>query len=180
MGLHYLDIFAIAVLLIGMIRGLRVGIVGAALAIVGMVLAIYLSIQLHHEVALWLKDHLEALGKWTGGVAFLLIFVVTLTVFHYGVLLITRLLDATPLGMLNRVAGGLFFMAGMAMVVGAIAWGLVQYGWVDARSYADTVVFKPMVMLGEKLVTLAMEGGLFDRMDQLWKEISHAMQSSPA
>ena len=178
MNLHFLDIAAMVILLIGFIRGMRVGIVGSALALLGMVLGVYLAVQLHHEVALWLKDQWGALGKWQGGVAFLLVFIGVLILFHFLVGLLTRLLDATPLGIMNRLAGALFFMGGMAVVTGSLAWGLVQYGWLEPAVYADTILFEKMVRLGQWAVTQAVESGFFDRMEQLWKDISVAVQST--
>jgi membrane protein required for colicin V production len=117
MGLNYIDIILSVPMAIGMVRGLFKGFIKEVLGLTGIILGIAASYYYSGDLAAYLRISLENAGKWLDIISYLVLFSVTVI----GVNLLARYLTSVSqmiaLGLVNRIAGGMFGLAKVILVM---------------------------------------------------------------
>lgn len=115
--MNYLDIIISAPVIIGIIIGLKRGVVKEVFAIVGIVLGIFAARAFAGDAAVWMQ---QQVSNWDINllrpIAAFTIFVLVAVVCNLLAYLLTKLFKLISLGWLNRLIGGLF---------GAVKWMLI-------------------------------------------------------
>lgn len=106
--MNWLDILLLLLVGLGFVKGLFDGVVKQVVSLIAFVAAVLLC----SEAAAWLRGYLLAL-EWfpENGItvlSYVLGFVLILVLFNLAGYLISRLIDTTPLSILNHLGGGLF------------------------------------------------------------------------
>lgn len=161
MNLTILDIVLIIPLLIGLLRGLFRGLIAEIASLVGLVggvlLAFYLSEDFYQQlVALTGREGIEMRVA-----AFLLIFIIVALVINQLSKLLTKLMDAIALGVVNHLLGGVIGLGKWLVVV------LVLVYFVD-NMQRDTPLFQQSTLEESKVYTrlAVMSQGLSKYIDQ--------------
>lgn len=104
--MNWLDIFLLTLAGFGFLKGLFDGVVKQVVSLIAFIAAVLLCA----EVAMWLRGYVLALGWFPESgvtvISYILGFVSVLLVFNIAGCWISRLVDATPLSVLNHVGGG--------------------------------------------------------------------------
>ena len=112
--MNWLDITLLCLAGIGVVKGLFDGVIKQVVSLIALVVAIFCC----GKVAAWLKEYILALGWFPEeGVAVLSYvagFILILGVFVLAGEVVTRIVGATPLSVINHLCGGLF---GLLVVV---------------------------------------------------------------
>ena len=149
--MNYLDIIISAPVIIGIIIGLKRGVVKEVFAIVGIVLGIFAARAFAGDAAVWMQ---QQVSNWDINllrpIATFTIFVLVAVVCNLLAYLLTKLFKLISLGWLNRLIGGLF---------GAVKWILILAVIVTCIDMLDGILhfIKPEQKENSVLYPLAIQ-----------------------
>lgn len=102
------DLVIVIIALLGLIDGLRKGLMQTIGSIAGVVCGIFAAKALSYMVAPYISLLFESAGQQVVQViSFVVLFVLTVILFRFVAILLSKLLKMVMLGWLNRLAGGL-------------------------------------------------------------------------
>jgi len=113
--MNTLDIIILVILIIFVIRGLFRGLIQEVLSLIAVVLAVYLAANYQHLLVPYLEPYITTEMVVTG-LAYALIFVVTLVVFWLLAKLVRSVLEISMLGWVDRTTGGVFGLLEGALI----------------------------------------------------------------
>ena len=106
--MNWLDILLLLLVGLGFVKGLFDGVVKQVVSLIAFIAAVLFCA----EAAAWLRGYILALGWFPENgvtiVSYVLGFTLILVLFNLAGYLISRLVDTTPLSLLNHLGGGLF------------------------------------------------------------------------
>jgi len=150
MGL--LDIAIGLLLAWGLWRGLANGLILELAAIAALIAGIYGTVHFSGITADYLSQKLD----WAEGnlrvAAFIITFLGIVFLVHWAGKLLTKVVNLVFLGMLNKIAGGLFGAMKIAVILGALILYFerfdAQLGILDEETKAESVLYGPVKELG--------------------------------
>jgi membrane protein required for colicin V production len=127
--MNWLDFVIIIFLIVSIISGIANGLIKSLFSLVGFIVGIVLAGRFYISLA----NHLTFISSERAAqiVAFIFIFIVVIAIASLLGWLFTKIISATPLGIFNRILGGVF-----GLVTGAIFIALLLTLWAH---YADPV-----------------------------------------
>ena len=111
--MNWLDLVIITCIIIGIVHGLITGIVKQVLSLVSLVAAIFLSGVVANWMRLWMQPYMQDSNSWSSqgiqnAIFYILAFVIIVSVFAVLANLVDKIINFTPAGILNKMAGALF------------------------------------------------------------------------
>ena len=140
-----LDIILLICFIPGIIRGISKGFLEQALSLVGIVLSVWAAFKFSALVCGWLKPYLSLSETTLNVVAFALILVAVCLVVLIVAKLLTKVLEMSMLGWLDKILGLVF-----ALVVNALLLGVfiilfdtlnLKFGFVKPEVLDGSVVY---------------------------------------
>lgn len=133
--MHFIDILFIVPILWGAWKGFSKGFVIEVATLVALLLGVWGGINFSDMVADWLIGSFEFDEKYLPIVAFALTFLIILAaVFAVGKL-VEKMVETAGIGIINKIAGGAFGLAKVALIISVIL--------VIVNSYNDRLGFIP-------------------------------------
>ena len=159
-----LDVFLGLPLIYGLYKGLKNGLIIELASIVALIAGIY-GIMHFSYIA---SDYLTARMSWDARsiklTAFAITFLAIVIVVHLLGKFLTRLAHLTALGILNTIAGGIFGMLKVGLILGAL---LVFFerangamGLVESETLLHSYLYGPIKELGAVVFDRILESGL--------------------
>ncbi len=106
--MNWLDIVLLVLAVVGFAKGLFDGVIKQVVSLIALVVAIFFC----GKVAAWLKGYIMALGwfpeEGTTILSYVAGFLLIVGVFILAGEIVTRIIGATPLSVINHLCGGLF------------------------------------------------------------------------
>ena len=106
--MNWLDIVLLVLVVVGFAKGLFDGVIKQVVSLIALVVAIFFC----GKVAAWLKGYIMALGwfpeEGTTIFSYVAGFLLIVGVFILAGEIVTRIIGATPLSVINHLCGGLF------------------------------------------------------------------------
>ena len=140
-----LDIILLICFLPGIIRGISKGFLEQALSLVGIVLSVWAAFKFSALVCTWLKPYLSLSETTLSVVAFALILVAVCLAVLIVAKLLTKVLEMSMLGWLDKILGLVF-----ALVVNALLLGVfiilfdtlnLKFGFVKPEVLDGSIVY---------------------------------------
>ena len=119
-----IDIIIIVLLVIGLISGLRDGLVKQIAGLAGLIGGLLLGRAFYMPVGEWLGTTFGISAEAAGLTAFILIMVVVPLLFSLVGWLVSKLLSVICLGWINRILGGVVGVLKFALFVGIVITGI--------------------------------------------------------
>lgn len=116
------DIIIVILLLLGAYSGYKKGLILELIAIFAFVLAIVGGFKLLHVGMGYVSKMYDGFGNFLPFVAFLVIFVLILIVVNMVGEMLKKIIDWTPLGVLDNLAGALIGIAKWALALSILLW----------------------------------------------------------
>ena len=118
--MNWLDIVIIVCIAVGVIHGLATGIVKQVISLVSLVAAILLSGAVAKGISHWVELHIQSENRWfspeiQNAIYYIIAFILIVSLFALAAKLVDKIINHTPVGVLNRLFGALF---------GAFMWTL--------------------------------------------------------
>lgn len=168
--MNSIDIVVIILLAVAFIAGFRRGLVRELASLVGVWLAIWVSVKFSDKATVWLNNHISFSETLVKYVSFLLLFVLILFGVRYLARMLSSAVNLTPLGAFNSLGGAVFSATKMCLFIGLIVWALEEWklGLVAEKDQTQSVVY-PILKKGvETLIPFAKTH--FKTAAELWEK----------
>lgn len=116
------DIILLLILALGAYSGYKKGLILELIAIVAFVLAIIGGFKLLHIGMEYVSKVYEGFGNFLPFVAFLVLFVLIIIVVNMVGKILKKIIDWTPFGVLDNLAGALIGVAKWALMLSILLW----------------------------------------------------------
>ncbi|MGB5817974.1 MAG: CvpA family protein, partial [Saonia sp.] len=116
----FLDIVIGLLLLWGLYRGLKNGLFVEIASIIALVAGLFGAIHFSYITGDYLSENMEWNERYINLAAFIITFVLIVFVVHLAGKLLTKIADFAMLGLLNKIAGGIFGALKVAVILGAL------------------------------------------------------------
>ena len=117
--MNFLDIILGVLLLLGLWKGLKNGLLIEIASIIALVAGIYGAIHFSYITGNYLSAKMEWNEQYISITAFIVTFIAIVLIVHLIGKLLTKIVDIAMLGLLNKIAGGLFGVLKIAVILGA-------------------------------------------------------------
>ncbi|WP_425462148.1 CvpA family protein [Muriicola soli] len=153
MFVSFIDIVLGLLLLYGLFKGIKNGLVVEIASILALVAGLYGAIHFSYIVGNYLATHWEWNERTMSLVSFIItFFIIVIAVITAGRLL-TKIAEIAMLGLLNKIAGGLFGALKVAIILGALLIFLESVNkslrLVNEETKAESVLYEPIRNIGE-------------------------------
>jgi len=129
--MNFIDILILIFLAWGLIQGFQKGLVHEVAGLAALILGILGAIYFSDFTAGLLVEHLNMQGRYVHLVAFALTFVGIVIAVHFIANIVDKMVKAVALGFVNRIAGMVFGVLKMALILSVI---LVILNTIDRRT----------------------------------------------
>lgn len=150
----FLDIILGLLLLWGLWKGLRNGLFVEIASIIALIAGIYGAIHFSYFAGDYLSQNWDWNERYMNIAAFVITFIAIVFIVHIAAKLLTKIANFAMLGLLNKIAGGIFGVVKVAVILGAL---LVFFERVNAKAG----LFKNETMQGSVLYEPIKEIGAF-------------------
>ena len=143
-----IDIIISVLLVIGLISGLRDGLVKQVTSLAGLIGGLLLGRAFYLPVGMWLLDTFGMSAEAANVTAFILILILVPLLFSAVGWVVSKLLKAICLGWINRLLGGLVGVLKCALLVGVVITGIEFFdrsdGFISEEKKMDSVFYYPI------------------------------------
>ncbi len=118
--MNILDIIILILLAWGAFRGFTQGFILQVVTFIALIIGVWASIAFSDNMSEFLTKNMDITGKYLPVLSFVLIFVLVVVIAHLIGMLLTRFIEITSLGWLNRLGGVAFGILKMAFIVSVL------------------------------------------------------------
>jgi membrane protein required for colicin V production len=116
----FLDIILAMLLAYGLFKGLKNGFFVEIASLVALIAGLFGAIHFSYITGEYLAQHLDWEEQYIALIAFIATFVIIVILIHMVGKFLSKVTDFTLLGILNKIAGGVFGALKTAVIVGAL------------------------------------------------------------
>ena len=120
MALNVLDYIMLGILVLLIIQGFMKGFISSLAAIAALIVGIWAAIHFSNYIAALLTEHFHPSQKWLPVLAYVITFLLVVIALMLLAKLAEKLINATGLGFLNRLGGGLLGIVKGAILVSVL------------------------------------------------------------
>ncbi len=118
--MNFLDIILGILLLWGLFRGIKNGLFVELASLIALIAGIYGAIHFSFITADYISQNLDWNERYLKIASFLITFFLIVLLVHLAGKLLTKIADFAMLGLLNKIAGGVFGVVKVAVILGAL------------------------------------------------------------
>jgi membrane protein required for colicin V production len=149
------DGIVLILICISFYRGWKKGILWAIFSMVSVVIGILLSLKLSHQVADYLFKQNIMTSQYTLLISFILIFVLVVFLFRFGIKLVEKILDAVLLGWANKILGGVLYSLMTIFIVSTLVWLFNQVNILGPELKKDAKTYTYIEPISPKVIKLS-------------------------
>lgn len=161
--MNFIDIVLGLLLLFGLYKGLKNGIFVEIASIIALIAGIFGAIHFSYVAGDYLYDNMQWDERYINIAAFVITFIVIVTVVHLAGKLLTKIADFAMLGLLNKIAGGIFGTLKVAVILGAILIFFERVnssvGLVKGGALESSVLYEPVKEIGAFVFDAVLKSG---------------------
>lgn len=150
--MSFLDIILGLLLLYGLWKGLKNGLFVEIASIIALVAGIYGAIHFSYYAGEYLSQNMEWDERYINIAAFAITFIIIVLVVHLLGKFLTKIADFAMLGLLNKIAGALFGVLKVAVILGALLVFIDRanssLGLVKNETVQESVLYEPIKEIG--------------------------------
>ena len=156
--MNFLDIILGLLLLWGLYKGLKNGLFVELAGLVALIAGIYGAIHFSYIAGEYLSERMNWEERYIKIAAFLITFSAIVLLVHFSGKLLTKIADFAMLGLLNKIAGGIFGVVKVAVILGAL---LIFFEKAtaslrpdDSKIINESVLYSPLRDIGALVFSL--------------------------
>lgn len=161
--MSFLDIVLGLLLVYGLYKGLKNGIFVEIASIIALIAGIFGAIHFSYIAGNYLHQNMHWDERYINIAAFIITFIAIVVVVHLAGKFLTKIADFAMLGLLNKIAGGIFGVVKVAVILGAI---LIFFERVNAsiglfknEAFESSVLYEPVKEIGAFVFNAVLKGG---------------------
>jgi membrane protein required for colicin V production len=156
-----LDIILGVLLAYGLFRGLKNGFFVEIASVIALVAGIYGTIHFSYITSDYLNERLDWDATYIKITAFIITFLGIVVVVHLLGKALTRVADFAMLGLLNRIAGGIFGIVKVAVILGSLMIFLERAGLplheIQPEAFEKSIFYGPLKDTGAFIFSSILE-----------------------
>jgi membrane protein required for colicin V production len=148
----FLDIVLGLLLLYGLYRGLKNGLFVEIASIIALIAGLYGAIHFSYIAGDYLSLNMDWDERYINLAAFVITFIIIVLVVHLAGKFLTKIANFAMLGLLNKIAGGIFGVVKVAVILGAL---LIFFdranssmGLLKNEAAQQSVLYEPIKEIG--------------------------------
>ncbi|CAZ95528.1 CvpA family protein [Zobellia galactanivorans] len=150
--MSFLDIILGLLLLYGLWKGLKNGLFVELASIVALIAGIYGAIHFSYYAGDYLSQNMDWNERYINIAAFVITFIVIVLAVQLAGKFLTKIANFAMLGLLNKVAGGIFGVVKVAVILGALLIFFERVnnsaGVVKDETMQESVLYGPIKEIG--------------------------------
>lgn len=150
--MSFLDIILGLLLLYGLYKGLKNGLFIEIASIIALIGGIYGAIHFSYYAGDYLSQNMEWEERYINIAAFVITFIIIVLIVHAIAKLLTKVASFAMLGWLNKLAGGIFGVVKVAVILGALLVFFEQVnastGMVKNDTMNQSILYEPIKKIG--------------------------------
>lgn len=165
--MSFLDIILGLLLVWGLWRGLKNGLFIELASIVALIAGIYGAIHFSYYAGDYLSQSMDWEERYINLTAFVITFFLIILVVHLLAQLLTKIASFAMLGWLNRLAGGIFGVVKVAVILGALLIFFdrvnTSAGLVKDENMEQSVLYEPIKQIGAFVFSRVLEEPILEK-----------------
>ncbi len=150
--MSFLDIILGLLLVWGLWKGLKNGLLVEIASIIALIAGIYGAINFSYYAGDYLSQNMEWDERYINIAAFVLTFIAIVFIVHIAGKLLTKIANFAMLGLLNKIAGGIFGVVKVSIILGALLVFFERVndsaGMVKNETMESSVLYEPIKEIG--------------------------------
>ncbi|MEO2051780.1 MAG: CvpA family protein [Allomuricauda sp.] len=169
--MSFLDIVIGILLVWGLFKGLKNGLFVEVASLVALIAGLYGAIHFSYIAGDYLAEKFDWSEQYLKIAAFLITFFVIIIVVNLAGKFLTKIADFAMLGLLNKVAGGLFGMLKVAVILGALLIFFERltssFDIINEETKQESVFYEPIKEIGAFVFALVLEDSEHDPEEEI-------------
>lgn len=165
-----LDIVLGLLLLYGLYKGLKNGLFVEIASIIALIAGLYGAIHFSYIAGDYLSQNMQWNERYINITAFIITFMVIVLVVHMAGKFLTKIADFAMLGLLNKLAGAIFGVLKVAVILGAL---LVFFeranssvNLIKSDTLENSELYEPIKEIGALVFSKVLKEKETDRLDE--------------
>ena len=148
----FLDIVLGILLIWGLFKGLKNGLFVELASIIALIAGIFGAIHFSYIADDYLTQNMDWNGRYIKISSFLITFIAIVLLVHLAGKFLTKIADFAMLGLLNKIAGGIFGVLKVAVILGALLIffekATSSFNFVNEDTQKDSILYQPVRDIG--------------------------------
>ena len=150
--MSFLDIILGLLLAYGLYKGVKNGLFVELASLVALIAGIFGAIHFSYIAGDYLSKNMEWNERYINIAAFIVTFIAIVLIVHAAGKLLTKIADFAMLGIVNKIAGGVFGTLKVAIIVGALLVFFERVnssvGLVKNETMKSSILYEPVKEIG--------------------------------
>ena len=150
--MSFLDIILGLLLAYGLYKGVKNGLFVELASLVALIAGIFGAIHFSYIAGDYLSKNMEWNERYINIAAFIITFIAIVLIVHAAGKLLTKIADFAMLGIINKIAGGVFGTLKVAIIVGALLVFFERVnssvGLVKNETMKSSILYEPVKEIG--------------------------------
>ncbi|MEM0932267.1 MAG: CvpA family protein [Bacteroidota bacterium] len=159
--MSFLDIVIGILLVWGLYKGLKNGLFVEIASLIALIAGIYGAIHFSYLAGDYLNEKVNWSETYVKVAAFLITFFLIVIAIHFAGRFLTKIADFAMLGLLNKIAGGIFGALKTAIILGALLIFFERltssFNFVDEETKKSSIFYEPVKEIGALVFSLVLE-----------------------
>jgi len=160
--MSFLDIILGLLLIYGLYKGLKNGLFVELASLVALIAGIFGAIHFSYIAGDYLSENMEWDERYINLTAFIITFIAIVIIVNFAGKFLTKVADFAMLGLLNKIAGGLFGALKVAVILGALLIFFERVnsstGLVKSEAMQNSILYEPVKEIGEFIFDTVLKG----------------------
>jgi len=150
--MNFLDIVLGILIALGLYKGLKNGLFVELASLVALIAGIYGAIHFSYIASDYLVEQINWEPHYIKIISFLITFIAILILVHLSGKLLTKIANFAMLGLLNKIAGGIFGALKVAIILGALLLffekTISSLNFINKKTKTESILYKPIRDIG--------------------------------
>lgn len=159
--MSFLDIVIGILLVWGLYKGLKNGLFVEIASLVALIAGIYGAIHFSYITAEYLSENMDWSEQYIKIAAFLITFFGIVLLVHFAGKFLTKIANFAMLGLLNKIAGGIFGALKVAIIIGALLIFFERLtstlNFVNEETKKESIFYEPIKEIGAFVFALVLD-----------------------
>ena len=159
--MSFLDIILGLLLAYGLYKGVKNGLFVELASLVALIAGIFGAIHFSYIAGDYLSKNMEWNERYINIAAFIITFIAIVLIVHAAGKLLTKIADFAMLGIINKIAGGVFGTLKVTIIVGALLVFFERVnssvGLVKNETMKSSILYEPVKEIGATIFSMVLK-----------------------
>lgn len=150
--MSFLDIVLAILLVWGLYKGLTNGLFVELASLVALIAGIFGAIHFSYVAGDYLSQNMDWNPRYIKITSFIITFIAIVLLVHFAGKLLTKVADFAMLGLLNKIAGGIFGALKVAVILGGLLIfferATANFNFVNEETRKESILYQPVRDIG--------------------------------